>query len=207
MTDSEYSTSTNKVTPTAIQASHLQRQAQRVALTPQNSAMLLWCDFLVARASAQKLTHRQQEIERLMMERIGFPVINVPLADGDHVSTIDSKDVQELLGGELSGANLSEKKEVSLEAHQARWCAADAELGYSEALRAEAEALRQLCGLAERLWATPATSITGVIAKLDALLSEGAPSPACQDFPWPQLRAIRADLENLHVVPSPASCR
>ena len=132
-----------------------------------------------------------------MMERIGFPCIRVRLPDGGYVSAAAPQDVQDLLG---------EDPGTELAAHRARWAAADAELGYSAALRAEGQALERLRDLAGRLWATPATSLAGVIAKLDALLEEGISSAVASDLPWPQLRAIRADLEKLHVA-APSSLR
>jgi hypothetical protein len=44
------------------------------------------------------------------------------------------------------------------------------------------------------LFATPAGTILGVIAKLDALLAVMEPGPDCEDEPWPQIRAVVADL-------------
>ncbi|MDE2464901.1 MAG: hypothetical protein KGO02_14440 [Alphaproteobacteria bacterium] len=167
-------------------------------------ALSLWHDFVAARTCARKLTGRQQAIESVMVEHIGFPVVRIKLPDGGHVSVVGREDAREILGGELSGTKFGEVERASLEAHEARWSAIDAELGYSAALRAEARALDRMRELAERLWATPAASLGGVIAKLDALLSEGAPSSVAGEFPWPQLRAMRADLEKLHVAsPSP----
>lgn len=48
--------------------------------------------------------------------------------------------------------------------------------------------------LAADLFATPAGTILGVIAKLDALLAVMEPGPDCEDEPWPQIRAVVADL-------------
>ncbi len=159
-------------------------------------------DLMVARGCAQKLTHRQQAIESVMMERIGGPGVRVDLPDGGHVYAVVPEDVVDL----LEGTELAPAAGAELAAHQAHWSAADAELGYAAALRAEGRALQRVRDLADRLWATPATSLAGVIAKLDALLAEGAPSPVTSDLPWPQLRAIRADLERLHVA-APTSLR
>ena len=158
--------------------------------------LLLCRDLVVARSCARKLTHRQQAIESLMMERTGAPGVRVELPDGGHVCALTLEDLGDLLipgEGELVAAARAET-------------AADAELGYAAALRAEGRALQRVRDLADRLWATPATSLAGIIAKLDALLAEGAPSAVDRDLPWPQLRAIRADLEKLHVTP-PASFR
>ncbi len=206
MADSDHITSGSAIIRIDCPAKHLGSQGatQKGRADP---VLPLWREFLVARACARKLTHRQQAIESVMMERIGFPVVQLPLAHGGHVSVADPDDLLEvLMADDPDGAERGAAVKRSLEAHQARWSAADAELGYSAALRAEARALARVRELAGRLWATPATSLTGVIAKLDALLDEGAPSSVASDFPWPQLRAIRKDLEKLDVAP-PSSLR
>ncbi|MGC8537202.1 MAG: hypothetical protein ACP5QR_17070 [Rhizomicrobium sp.] len=159
----------------------------------------LWRDFADARSCAQKLTHRQQAIETAMVECVGLPVAQRPTCALDLVSAVGPGKVIGTSGGSPDQTNLGERQRASYQDQCARWSAADAELGYSAALRAEGRALRRVRELAEHLWATPAASLTGVIAKLDALLSEGAPSSEAQEFPWPQLRAIRADLEFLRL--------
>ena len=163
-------------------------------------------DLVVARGCAQKLTYRQQAIESVMMEQIGFPSVRVELHEGGHVCAVAPEDVGDLLDHEREGFELAPAAIAEFAAHRARWAAADAELGYSAALRAEGRALQRVRDLAGRLWATPATSLAGVIAKLDAVLEEGALSAGARDLPWPQLRAIRADLERLHVA-APTSFR
>ena len=176
-------------------------QLARLAVSAQRDPVeALWDEFAGARTSAQKLTCRQQAIETMMVERIGHPLAPIPLPDSDHVSAVGREYTQEGPGGDLDRMKLAKPEATSLKAHHARWSAADAELGYSAAVRAEGRAIHRTRELAERLWATPAVSLTGVVAKLDALLSEGAPSSEAQEFPWPQLRAIRADLETLRVV-------
>ncbi len=164
----------------------------------------LWRDLEVARSCARKLTHRQQAIESVMMERIGVAGIRVLLPDGGHVSALTREDVRELVGDEADGMDVAEGAYAGSEVRCARVAAADADLGYLAALEAEGRALARVRTLADRLWATPATSLTGVLAKLDALLEEGAPSVLAGDLPWPQLRAIRADLEKLHVAAPPS---
>lgn len=79
-------------------------------------------------------------------------------------------------------------------AHQARWDAADREMGYSAMLLAEGEAADRAEELLELLSRTPAASLAGVAAKLDAALTEGEPSEGSSEFPWPQIRSARDDL-------------
>ncbi len=157
----------------------------------------LWRDFSEARSHAQRHTHRQQAIESMMVEHIGFPVTHSPPFAVDAVNVAGLENAVVIRDEDQDQTRLDERQRASYQDQCARWSAADAELGYSAALRAEGRALCRVRELAEHLWATPAASLTGVMAKLDALLSEGAPSSEAQEFPWPQLRAIRADLEFL----------
>ncbi|MDE2464265.1 MAG: hypothetical protein KGO02_11200, partial [Alphaproteobacteria bacterium] len=101
----------------------------------------LWRDFAHARACARKLTHRQQAIESVMVERAGFPVIHVPLTGGGHVSVVGLEDIEDLMEEHAAEVQFGEAERASLAAHQALWSAADSELGYSAALRAEGRAL------------------------------------------------------------------
>lgn len=77
------------------------------------------------------------------------------------------------------------------------WTQADALVGYSRALLAEAKAADVEEEIAEALWATPATSLAGVAAKLDAMLRHGEWCEDCDEFPWPQLRGVLGDVARL----------
>ena len=74
------------------------------------------------------------------------------------------------------------------------WKAADEEIGYSEAVQERECAAAMEDDLAERLWDTPAESIVGVSVKLDAMLAKWQPSASSDEYPWPQLRSVIADL-------------
>ena len=65
---------------------------------------------------------------------------------------------------------------------------------YAAALRAESEAGEHAMDLLGALSETPAASLAGVAAKLDAVLSEGEPCGGDAEFPWPQLRSALEDL-------------
>ncbi|MET3524141.1 hypothetical protein [Mesorhizobium abyssinicae] len=86
------------------------------------------------------------------------------------------------------------KAEADFAAHQARWDASDQVIGYSATLRAECEAADRAETLLEELSETPATSLAGVVAKLDAVLREGQPSKDDAEFPWPQIRSVLKDV-------------
>jgi hypothetical protein len=175
--------------------------AMDISCPASDPAIYLWRQFSIAHACAQKLTRRQQTIESVLLERVRIRSSVIDLPDDAHGSAAEPEDSGEIQDAALNLVNLAEVEGTTLEA---RWAAADAQLGYSAALCDEAKALTRVRDLAERLWATPAVSLTGIIAKLDALLSEGPPSYTSPEFPWPQLRAIRLDLEKLRVMrPSP----
>ncbi|TPN81003.1 hypothetical protein FJ987_18600 [Mesorhizobium sp. CU2] len=91
--------------------------------------------------------------------------------------------------------------EADLAAHQARWDAAAQEIGYSATLRAEREAADRAEDLLEALSETPAISLAGVAAKLDAVLTEGRSSEDDAEFPWPQIRSALNDVIQIGQVP------
>jgi hypothetical protein len=74
------------------------------------------------------------------------------------------------------------------------WMAADREVGYSEALEAEGRAAIVEDQVTETLWDTPAQSIAGATAKLHAIVTKWQPSATSDEYPWPQIRSVVADL-------------
>ena len=82
--------------------------------------------------------------------------------------------------------------------------AIDGNIAHSQALEAEDRAFDAEARLAERLWGTPAFTLTGTIAKLHAVLVRGEPSATHDEYPWPQLRTVLIDLLNLDMGMSPS---
>ncbi|KAA1183897.1 hypothetical protein FP026_07710 [Rhizobium tropici] len=74
------------------------------------------------------------------------------------------------------------------------WKAADREIGYSEAVQEEERVAASEDEVADMLWDTPAESIVGATAKLHAMLAKWQPSVSSEEYPWPQLRSVIADL-------------
>ena len=79
------------------------------------------------------------------------------------------------------------------------WEAADKEVGYSEALKEERHAFTAEDEVAETLWDAPAQSITGATAKLHAIVTKRQPSVTSDEYPWPQIRSVIADLLKIDV--------
>ncbi|MBM7045612.1 hypothetical protein [Rhizobium lusitanum] len=76
---------------------------------------------------------------------------------------------------------------------------ADEDLGYSDALQEERRAFTLEDEVAETLWDTPAESIIGATAKLHAVVTKWQPSLISDDYPWPQIRSVIADLLKIDV--------
>lgn len=74
------------------------------------------------------------------------------------------------------------------------WEAAAEENGYRAAKDDEflAAEIDEKC--AEKLWLTPALSVTGATLKLHSILAIGEPSINTDEFPWPQVRSVLGDL-------------
>jgi hypothetical protein len=77
------------------------------------------------------------------------------------------------------------------------WEAADEEIGYSRARKAESEMMDQEQPLLKALWGTPARSIVGIIAKLHSVVETEDPGDSLKETPWPELRSILTDLVRL----------
>lgn len=70
----------------------------------------------------------------------------------------------------------------------------DGSRAYNEALEVEDRAALAEELAAQALWLTPAPSVAGVAAKLDAIVTRNQPSLTSSDEPWPQIRTVLADL-------------
>lgn len=80
----------------------------------------------------------------------------------------------------------------------------DGSRAYNEALEVEDHAALTEELAAQALWLTPAPSIAGVAAKLDAILTRNQPSLTCSDEPWPQMRTVLADLLKIDTSADPS---
>lgn len=93
-------------------------------------------------------------------------------------------------------AHIRKKAEAELASKQAQFEAVGEEIGYFSGLRAEQEGFRRTQALLEALSKTPAITLAGVVAKLDAVMREGEAweeeDPSA--FPWPQIRSVLDDV-------------
>ncbi|ESW82151.1 hypothetical protein X760_01360 [Mesorhizobium sp. LSHC422A00] len=142
------------------------------------------------------LCREQQRLETHLARIVGFPCAKVRLADGTDV-TLHSI---ESLNDAHSPENEVEwgRALADFVAHQARWDAADAEIGYSrtDELIRQSETVEG--ALLDDLPQTAATSIEGILAKLKVILRDGEHWEHPDDFPWPHIRSVLNDLVRLH---------
>lgn len=87
--------------------------------------------------------------------------------------------------------------EAEFEAHELRWDRVDRDIGYSATVQAEQDSADRASDLLDALAATPATSLAGVAAKLDAVLREGNICEDGSEFPWPHIRSALDDLARI----------
>ncbi|RWK29349.1 hypothetical protein [Mesorhizobium sp.] len=152
-----------------------------------------WQDF---HEETLALCREQQRLETHLARTVGFPCAKVGLADGT-----------ELMLHSMEGLNDAYSPEIEVEwgravadfaAHQARWDAADAEIGYSRAdelIRQSETAERELL---DNLPQTAATSMEGILAKLLVILHDGEHWERPDEFPWPHIRSVLDDLVRHH---------
>lgn len=157
-------------------------------------AVSAWQKWRTAYDRTEYLCRQQQRLERKLVETVGVPCSKIFLRDGQSVTLHSLEALRDALDLGNEDLSVRTEAEADLAAHQARWDAADREIGYSAALRAECEAADRADQLLEILSEFPAASLAGVAAKLDAVLTEGQASKDDDEFPWPQIRSTLEDV-------------
>ena len=126
-----------------------------------------------------------------------LPKVMIQLPDNKIVTLHSLDAIRDVLGVGSVDVAVGAKAEADLAAHQARWDTSDRSIGYSATLRAESEAADRAEASLEALSETPAISLAGVAAKLDAILREGQPSKVDAEFPWPHIRSVLEDIDRI----------
>ncbi|QKC85718.1 hypothetical protein [Mesorhizobium sp. NZP2077] len=166
-------------------------------------AIAAWRAWQAAHEETERFSDEQQRLERNLTETVGFPKVMIQLSDGRTVTLHSVEALRDVLGVGSADLAVGAKVEAELAAHQARWDAFDRAIGYSATLRAESEAADRAEALLEGLSETPAISLAGVAANLDAILREGQPSKDDPEFPWPQIRSVLEDIARIAGRPEP----
>ncbi|MDX3925944.1 MAG: hypothetical protein QHC90_09115 [Shinella sp.] len=213
MADSENSRTLSSVTRRTLLAIATSSLLARVAeatpvMPPENTdvpdpALSLWRDWTAAHQLACEFGRQQQLLERELVSIAGFPTVKLRIPGRrEPVSIATDADIERWLGTRADTEMARAKARTALAAKRLAWQAADERLGYSRALQAEDAAAEEGERLAEALWECPARSIAGATAKLHATLVIGETSDECEEFPWPQLRSVLADLLRVNGVPA-----
>lgn len=182
MVDSENSRTIPRITRRNVQsvaAAYLMTQAPMPSvpssLQPHRGSILLrWRHWNKEHRRALGLSRQQQRLEAQLLEAVGdFPVVSlIPEGeDGLRTAYSDEEIDHEFPGPGNAAVRMRAKTELAR--LRGAWNAADETLGYSRVKQAEAEAYdraKLLAGIALR---TPASTITGVVAKLHITLTTG----------------------------------
>ncbi|MER8802060.1 hypothetical protein [Mesorhizobium sp. M0998] len=184
------------ITPTALvlEKSTLTGNATATNMSLSDPALALWREWQTAHDLTEQLCRKQQRLETRLVESVSFPRATVRLPEGEDVTIHSIEALNEVLGKGSDIAALRQKAESDLAAHQAGWDSAAEESGYAAALTAEREASDRAQGLLQAFSMTPATTLAGVAAKLNAILREGEAWAEGSEFPWPQIRSALSDL-------------
>jgi hypothetical protein len=158
-------------------------------------AIALWHAWKAACITAADLCKKQQTLETQLVDTVGFPHAEVYLPNEDVTVTLWWEgDIGNYFRRNSDFANIQVQAKADLAAHQARWDAEDKRIGYSAAVQAERIAAERERKLMEALMATPATTLTGVVGKLDAVLRENECFGECAEFTWRMVHSAFDDI-------------
>lgn len=156
-----------------------------------DAAVLVWKAWRAAHRRTLALCRKQQRLESELARRIGFPQAVLSAAELPSPMRIGSMRQFDELAADLPSLCVRrDEVETALRAHQQCWDDADRVIGYSVARQEEAAVIAGL-------FATNATSLRGLSAKLDMLIAVGADGAEGRHFPWPELQRIRRDVARL----------
>lgn len=136
----------------------------------------------------------QGRLETALVQRIGFPGIDVEVPGKPTPAFVQDVETLHLLLGKGAASKAAERE---LKAALKTWKDEAARCGYSDAKKREKLTGQAAENYAADVLRTKARSLAGVLAKLDVLLELDAPGPAVGEQPWPALRLLRADLQRI----------
>ncbi|MBB3773305.1 hypothetical protein FHS55_003938 [Angulomicrobium tetraedrale] len=167
-----------------------------------DATVLAWKTWRAAHRRTLALCRKQQRLESKLARTIGFPQAVLNAAELPSPMRVSSlRQFDELAADVPSLRTRRAEVAEALRAHQQRWDDADRAIGYTATRNAEAAASVDEDRLIATLFATDATSLCGLSAKLDALIAVGAEGAEGRQFPWPELRRIRRDVARIVQLP------
>ena len=156
-----------------------------------------WQEWQSLHARATSLCQRWQDIETHLMRSIGAP--QVVISSSDNSTSFRAQSHAEI---DQALARLPRSPEIATALHadfsnqRARWDAEAEALGFDDIERQEEEAWRNETKISEAIFATQATSPVGIAIKIALIVELCSTGPNDQEFPWPQLRAVLAEIEH-----------
>ncbi|RUW18082.1 hypothetical protein EN858_33345 [Mesorhizobium sp. M4B.F.Ca.ET.215.01.1.1] len=177
MADSDHSTTLSSVTrrllmTQIVAVAGMWPFGARAREGRQDDPALRLCDsWHGVHRSTLVLCRQQQQLETYLVKAIGFPSAKMQLPGGGEKTVHSVESLDELYSHENEVEWVRTYSELA--AHQARWDATDAEIGFSrtDELIQRSEAAEQ--ALLDDLPLTPACSVEGVLAKLLVILRYG----------------------------------
>ncbi|TSD83695.1 hypothetical protein FFK22_036480 [Mycobacterium sp. KBS0706] len=143
-----------------------------------------------------------QQKEGVLLRTIGMPRVLVPVpGKAEPVSACEPAEIDELLEDLPGTEELRQGLHREFAAHRRRWEIAAAAIGLGPVEERVNLAWDRWEALTETVWQVPAGSLAGVAAKLAMVLTMGQPRCDDEEFPWPPLRSLLADLQRLGKLP------
>ncbi|MCY1665298.1 hypothetical protein [Rhizobium sp. SL86] len=160
--------------------------------------LMLWREWRVAHNQVEKFCRKQQRLETALIAAVGFPHVDIVVPDQDClVAAFSMEEIDHRFGDAPENVNAMMRAKAVLAQRQAAWDELAERTGYSRAKQAEEEAFVLRAERLNELCAQPARSVAGAAAKLNAVLLMAEEDGPCDEFPWPQIQAVMADLIDL----------
>ncbi|MGK9171554.1 hypothetical protein KXR53_35055 [Inquilinus limosus] len=143
-----------------------------------------------------------QKKEGVLLRTVGMPRVLVPVpGKAEPVSACEPAEIDELLEDLPGTEELRQRLHREFAAHRRRWEIAAAAIGLGPVEERVNQAWDRWDSLTETVWQVPAGTVAGAVAKLAMVLSMGQSRSDDDEFPWPPLRSILADLQRLVSMP------
>lgn len=162
----------------------------------------LWTEWQAVHAELDAWQDHWQRKEGVLLRTVGMPRVLVPVPGrSEPVSACEPAEIDELLDDVPGTEALRERLHREFEAHRRRWEMAAAAIGLGPVEERINFAWDRWEALTEGVWQTPARSLAGIAAKLSMVLSIGQSRCDDEEFPWPPLRSVFADLQRFANLP------
>ncbi|MFE0756963.1 hypothetical protein ACFW16_23585 [Inquilinus sp. NPDC058860] len=162
----------------------------------------LWEEWRVLHAELDAWQDDWQKKEGVLLRTVGMPRVLVPVpGQVEPVSACEPAEIDELLEDLPGTEELRQRLHREFAAHRRRWEIAAGAIGLGPVEERVNNAWDRWDALTETVWQVPAGSLAGVAAKLAMVLSIGQSRSDDDEFPWPPLRSVLADLQRLGKLP------